>query len=233
MAILSTLPTSRRGYLSQSELAQFANITINDTDEADDVISQAEELIDAYVGAQHKAFHSDLVGPVEAAGSTSFTLYSEQQDVYEQNYFKWCQVEIVGGTGEGQRRRITASTKAGVLTIDTAWDTTPDSTSFYKITQLGKFPRIIDQEYFSATGTPRYFKTIPENVRRAVAAQVEYYIEMGASFFSSDKSYKVSESIGDYSYSNANSGGTGLDKLVAPKAQELLRGIRTRIGQIV
>lgn len=232
MSVTSTIPTSRRGYLSQSELAQFANITIVDPDEADDVINQAEEVIDSYVGAQQKAFYTKLVGPFAAITSTTFTIYEAEQQKYEKDYFKWCQVEVVSGTGEGQRRRITASTKAGVLTIDSAWDTNPDTESFYKITQLGKFPRSRDEEYFSEIGTPIYIKTIPEAVRRAVAAQVEYFIEMGPTFFSTDKSQKSSESIGDYSYTNADSGGTGLHKLVAPKARQLLNGIKNRLGQI-
>ncbi len=41
---------SRRGYVTQAELATLADITITDATEADDRISQAEELIDAYVG---------------------------------------------------------------------------------------------------------------------------------------------------------------------------------------
>lgn len=226
---------SRRQYLSQTELAAYADITIVDATEADDQISQAEELIDAYVGPQLKAFSSELVGPVSSAGSTSFTLYSLDQNKYEQDYFKWCEVEIIGGTGEGQRRKITTSTKAGVLTISEAWATTPTSSSYYRVYQLGKFPRHCDEKYFSDTATPVYLKTIPEMVKRATAAQVQYQIEMGASFFSTDKSEKVSESIGDYSYTNAQSGAgaSGLQKLLSPKTRQLLNGIKKRIGQIV
>jgi hypothetical protein len=43
----------------------------------------------------------------------------------------------------------------------------------------------------------------------------------------------VSERIGDYSYSKSDGSGRGVDQLIAPKAKELLRGIRNRKGAII
>ena len=117
MGVTSTQRTSRRGYLSQSELEQLANISVTDTSEADDKISQAEEMIDGYVGAQDKYMCESIKGVCAAVGATSFTLESTQQNVYDVDYLKLCEVEILGGTGAGQRRKITAQTKAGVCTI--------------------------------------------------------------------------------------------------------------------
>lgn len=234
MGVTSTQPTSRRGYLSQSELEQFANITITDTTEADDRISQAEELIDAYVGPQEQYMVDSVKGLAAAAGASSLTLETSQQNNYDADYFKLCEVEILGGTGAGQRRKITGSTKAGVLTIDSAWVTTPSTDSFYKISQIGKFPRRCDVETYSNTGgVTTYYKAIPEKIKRAVAAQIEFIIEMGDDFFAGDKAEKQSESIGDYSYTK----GEGLSlasisKLVAPKAKALLKGIYNRTGSI-
>ena len=224
---------SRRNYLGQTELAQFADITITDTTEADDQISMAEEIIDAFVGYQRKYYDQEISGLAAGGGGSSITLESLHQNIYDIDFFKWCEVEIIGGTGSGQRRVITASTKAGVLTTASAWDTTPvASSSFYKIYQLGKFPRVQDG-YFDGRNSPyTYYKSIPEAVKRAVAAQVEYIVEMGADFFASDKSDKQSESIGDYSYTNAE-GAAGLAKIIAPKAKVLLRGIINRTGVIV
>lgn len=232
MGVTSGNPTSRRGYLSQSEVEQFANITINDTDEADDRISQAEEMIDAYVGPQLKFFESDITGRASAGGSLNITLQTNQQNIYEIDYFKLCEVEIIGGTGAGQRRKCTGSTKAGVLTVDSAWTTTPDNTSFYKIYQLGKFPRQQDVIYYSESSPYTYYKSIPEAVKRAVAAQIEFLVEMGDDFFATDRAEKESESIGDYSYSNA-AGSAGFQRMIAPKAKALLRGIRNRLGVII
>ena len=234
MGVLSTLPTSRRCYLSQTELAQFADTTVTDTTEADDRISQAEEIIDAYVGPQGKFLDYDIYGLAASGASTSLTLESAQQNTYDIDFFKWTEIEIVGGTGVGQRRTVTGSTKEGVLTV-AAWTVTPGATSFYRIYQLGKYPRYRDVITYS-TGVPtQYYKQIPEAIKRATAAQVEYIIAMGDNFFKTDQSDKVSESIGDYSYENSASGvgKTGVIKLIAPKARTLLKGYVNRTGQIV
>lgn len=43
------------------------------------------------------------------------------------------QVRIISGAGAGQIRAIASNTTAGVLTVSTAWTTTPDATSVYRI----------------------------------------------------------------------------------------------------
>lgn len=222
---------SRRQYVSQAELAEYADITITNTTEADDRISQAEELIDTYVGFQRKAVCDTIEGRVASATSTTITLEaSRHQDTYQKNYFLYCEVEIIGGTGAGQRRTITGSTYEGVITTS-SWTTTPDSTSYYRIYQLGKFPRQCD-EYFDGQATPQiYVKSIPEAVKRATAAQVEYAINQGDKFFSTDASTVQSEHIGNYSYTRGNDGGSaGTSALIAPKAKSYLKGIVNRKG---
>lgn len=222
---------SRRAYLSQAELAEYADITITNTTEADDRISQAEELIDTYVGFQRKAVCDTIEGRVASATSTTITLESSRhQNTYQKNYFLYCEVEIIGGTGVGQRRVITGSTYEGVITTS-SWTTTPDSTSYYRIYQLGKFPRQCD-EYFDGQATPEiYVKSIPEAVKRATAAQVEYAINQGDKFFSTDASTVQSEHIGNYSYTRGNDGGSaGTSALIAPKAKSYLKGIVNRKG---
>lgn len=228
----TTSYTSRRGYLTQDELEQYADIDVTDATEADDQISQAEELIDAYVGPQVKAVKETIEGRVASATSTTITLEaSRHQDVFQKNYFVYCELEIVGGTGIGQRKIITGSTYAGVLTVVSSWTTTPDSTSYYKIYQLGKFPRQQD-EYFDGNVSPQiYVKSIPEAVKRAVAAQVEYMIKVGASMADGTSTLQ-SETIGDYSYSRGDGGG-GSTNLIAPKAKQYLRGITNRRGVMI
>jgi hypothetical protein len=223
---------SKRGYITQEELAEYADITIVDATEADDQISQAEELIDAYVGPQKKAYPHELKGRAAGGASLSITLQANQQNIFDIDFFKCCEIEIIGGTGAGQRSVITGNTLAGVLTVASAWGTTPDSTSFYRIYQLGKFPRAVDSIYYSEQSPSTYYKNIPEAVKRATAAQVEYRIAMGDNFFKSDQADKQSEDIGDYSYKNAP-GIAGVEKLIAPKAKILLRGLKTRLGEII
>ena len=234
MGISSAVPTSRRGYLSRAELAQFADITITDETEADDRISQAEEIIDTYVGFQNKFITIPVKGRCAAAGgSTTLYLKALDRDVLENDYFVGCEVEIVGGTGAGQRRRVTGSVKtSGLITVADAWTTNPDTTSFYSIYQLGKFPRHCDMTYYTDEVPYQYYRSIPEAVKRAVAAQVEYLVQMGDDYFSTDKSQKQSESIGAYSYSNGTNG-TPLHRMIAPKAKLLLHGLINRVGEIV
>lgn len=235
MTVTSTVPTSRRGYLSQGELEQYADITVTNTTEADDRISQAEELIDAYVGYVCKFFDYDLVGKASAAGGTTLTLQSDQQNLYDNDYFRLCEIEILSGTGAGQRRTVTSSTKAGVLTV-TTWTANPSTDSIYKIIQLGKFPRDEDVTLFSSSSPYVYIKHIPENVKRAVVAQVEFFIEMGDKYFKTDESGIESESLGDYSYSKGGGGSTswaGIERLISPKAKLLLKGYIKRIGKII
>lgn len=233
MPITSTTPTTERGYLSQSELEQFANITVTDTAEADDVISQAEELIDSFVGYQCKFIDEDYTGRAVSATSTTLTLETVHQNIFDVDYLKWCTVEILGGTGAGQRRKISNQTKAGVLTVEDTWTTTPSSDSFYRIHQLGKFPRLRDVTSHLDSGVTTYYKLIPDPIRRAVAAQVEYIINKGDAFFASDTSEKQSESIGDYSYSMGDNSSIGLARMIAPKAKLLLRGYTNRTGKMV
>lgn len=230
MSITSTKPTSRRGYVSKAEVAQFTGALENTID--DDIIGKAEEMIDAYVGFHKKFLEIKINGKASAVGASSLTLQTNQQNVYDVDYFVLCEIEIIGGTGAGQRRKITGSTKEGVLTVDTAWTTGLDTTSYYVIYQLGKFPRVSDVIYDSQNTPNTYYKTIPEAIKRATCAQYEYIVEMGASFFIGSASYVTSESIGDYSY-QANS--TVADNLtyIGEKAQTFLRGYINRVGKIV
>jgi hypothetical protein len=116
--------------------------------------------------------------------------------------------------------------------VSANWSTAPSTDTFYEITQAGKFPRAQDVTSHNSGSTVTWYKTIPEAVRRAVAAQVEFIINMGDDFFGSDTSDKQSESIGDYSYTRG--AGTGnLARLIAPKAKLLLRGYIRRSGSLV
>lgn len=227
------MATSRRNYLTEDELEQFADITVTDETEALDQISMAEELIDAYVGPQDSHLKYPLEGKfASVASAASMTLESKHQNSMQNDFLEGCMIEIIGGTGKGQRKRITASTYAGAITTET-FTTAPTSSSIYKIWQVGKFPRVEDV-YFDGQNSPNtYYKQIPEEVKRATAAQVEFRINMGDAYFATDKSELQSERIGDYSYTKAGQEGKPIDALIAPKAKELLRGIRNRKGAII
>lgn len=223
--------SSRRNYLTIAELEEYANITVTDETEAYDQISQAEEIIDAYVGFQQKAIEVEYRGKAVTGSKTTLTLQLDQQNLYHNDYFKGCTVEIIGGTGAGEQQICLGSTKEGVLTTQ-PFVSTLDNTSVYRIYQLGKFPRFCDDAVFESS-LETWYKFIPEKVKRAVACQVEYKISMGESFFSSQKPFLKSESIGDYSYTKGGTKTAGdILSLVSPKAQLLLRGIKNITGQI-
>ncbi len=228
--------SSRRGYLTIPELEEYADITVNDATEAFDQISQAEEIIDAYVGFQEKHVPDRIRGEVSAVnGRTLFDTGSGTRLGRLENYFVGCQVSILAGTGAGQSRQIVASSfTASSITVDSDWTVAPDTTSLFEILQLGKFPRHKDA-YTTRAGN-KWYMSIPEAVKRATAAQVQYFINMGDDFFSTLDSDKTSERIGNYSYTRGSGGGMSqstLVKLLAPKARTLLRGITNRTGIIV
>lgn len=227
---------SKRNYIADNdELNEYVTLS----EDGSSKINIAEEQIDSYVGPQERFIDSKrrIFGVATAGTSTTLTDTSSDSPLtsYQDNYFTYTQIQITGGTGENQRRRITASdTDSGTVTVDSAWDTTPDSTSAYRIVQVGKFPRKQDCNYDSDTDS--WYKTIPEAVKAAVASQVEFMIELGDEYFSSDKTDKTRESISEYEYEKGGTGAAGVDsksKLIAPKTRALLRGIMSRIGKMV
>ena len=222
--------SSKRNYLTIAELQEFADITVTDDTEANDQISQAEELIDQYVGYQIKAIQTEYKGLATGGSSTTIKLKTSHQNTFEKNYFKLCVVEIIGGTNEGDRKICSSSTKEGVLTTE-AFTSAIDTTSYYKIWQLGKFPRQRDATSDTNESVITWYKSIPVNVRKAVASQVEYRINVGEGVFTTNKINIKSESIGDYSYTTGGNGEMSkIDDLIAPKAKLLLRGIRNIKG---
>lgn len=227
------MASSKRGYLTIDELEEFADITVTDEVEAYDRISQAEELIDDFVGFQKKANIEIIEGKVsESTATDRFTLEAAYISAYQYtDYFKGMHVEIVGGTGIGQQRKIISSSSVGVLIVEAVFSPQPDTTSIYRIYQIGKFPRRKDV-FVNTRETPTvYYPGIPEDVKRAVAAQVQYMINMGDRYFASDGE-EVSERIGDYAVTRKEGGG-GIRSLIAPKARHLLRGIMNRTGILI
>ena len=228
---------SNRQYATIAEVEEMADVTSVDNTEFEDRISQAEELIDAYVGFQEKSLNRILQG--KATSATTNTLVDTSSDTpldYDDNFLTFCVIDIIGGTGAGQRRYINASDKdTKSITVSSNWSTVPDSSSIYKIYQLGKFPRL-EKDVFFEQDESKYYKSIPEAVKRATAAQVQFIIEMGDDYFAGDDAEMDSERILNYSYSRGSGGGasqSAVVKMVAPKARVLLRGIKNRTGRLI
>jgi len=222
--------SSRRKYLTTTEAEEYADIAIQDSAEADDQISQAEEMIDSYVGFQRKHISVQYKGM--ATSGTTLKLIDTSNGTplnYNENYFNYCEVEIVAGTNVGETRQIVSSDySAESITVSAAFTAAIDSTSVYVIRQLGKFPREKDTFTRTVDGSTIYYKSIPEAVKRAVAAQLQFVIEKGVEFFAGATD-KDSETIGDYRYTVKK----GAERLIAPKARLILRGIVNRKGRMV
>ena len=218
---------SRRRYTTSTEISEYADIIIDDSGEADDQISQAEEMIDAYIGFQNKHIKTKHEGM--ATGGTTTTLIDTSALGYNDNYFNYCEIEIVAGTNVGEIRQITSSDRSvNSITVNEAFSAAIDNTSVYIIRQLGKFPRVKDIFTKTVDSESTYYKSIPEAVKRAVAAQLQFVIEKGVEFFAGATD-KDSETIGDYRYTVKK----GAERLIAPKARLILRGIVNRKGRMV
>ena len=222
---------SRRQYCTIAELENYADIDVTDDNEAYDQISQAEAIVDAYVGRISKHIRDEFVG--KATGGTTTTLIDTSDDshIYNDfgdNYFTFCELQIIGGTNAGQSRPITGYDKsAGQVTVDYAFSSAIDSTSVYRIHQIGKFPRNCDYDSLTENGEVTYYKWIPEEIKQATLAQVAYIVELGPSFLNSDASDKISEGIGDYNYQKKV-----VEAIIAPKARNILRRYLLRTGEI-
>lgn len=220
------MAATKRQYVTLAEVSEYADIVISDNDEAYDQISLAEEMIDAYVGYQDKDIKEEYYGI--ATGGTTLTLIDSSTDTplnFLDNYFKYCEIEVIEGTNSGQVRPISDYAKdTHTITVANAFTSAIDSTSVYVIRQSSKFPRVRD----SYTLNQIYYKTIPDAVKRAVMAQVQYIIEMGTDFFMDVVDFDT-ESLDGVSYSvrsNAN-------RIIAPKARLYLRGIMNRKGKLL
>jgi hypothetical protein len=226
---------SLRRYATIEEVQELADVVSTDDAEFEDRISQAEELIDAYVGYQQPAVKGYYVGkPTSVAGTTLYDTSSNSPLRMPDNYYTYCVIEIIGGTGSGQQRKIDSSNHDNQsVTVTDSWDTNPDTTSMYKIYQVGKFPRL-DETYYDPD-SESYFRSIPQAIKRATAAQVEFIINQGDQYFQGDDTSKESESIGDYSYTRGGGGSGGQSsavRMIGPKARTLLRGYKKLTGTI-
>ena len=152
---------------------------------------------------------------------------------FDDGYLDKCVIEFLSGDEAGTTRSIVAHDKsASSITYDGSELGDLAVGNIFKIYQLAKFPRKKDVVYRDSV----YYKSIIRQVKDAVIAQAEFIVEMGDEYFSGNESDAGSESIGNYSYSNASGGGgqqSATVKMVAPKARTLLRGIINRLGKIV
>lgn len=217
---------TKRQYVSNSDIEQFSNIQVTDVTEAEDQITQAEEMVDSYVGFQEKHITGIYSGLATSGGADYLVDTSSDSPlkIFYDDYFTYCVVEIIGGTGKGQTSPVVSSDQSSNKIFVNGFSISPDNTSFYVIRQLGKFPRDCD----AFIEGYKYYKSIPEAVKRATLAQIEYLIEKGSDFFSGAVDYE-SETLEGYSYNLKK----GKARFMSPTARNLLKGIMNIKGRMI
>lgn len=198
-----------------------------------DRLKRAEAMIDDYVGAQDKSIPTEFQGIVSSAvGKVIVDTNPTSQLHVQDGYFIGGVIEIIGGTGKGQSRAISASSYADrSVTIVDDWDTMPDTTSFYRIYQLAQFPRV--QDVYAHPAGLIVYKTIPDAVKQAVLAQLEFINAQGDAYFVGSDGDLESENIGNYSYRKGNSGQSAGVSMMAPRARTLLIGLKRSGGTLI
>jgi hypothetical protein len=218
---------TKRGYITKSEVESYCDIAITDDAEAIERMELAEEIIDKYVGFQNAFQRYEITGT--ATGGSTTTLVDSSGDTLLggsiDDRYTYCVLHIIGGTNVGEERVITSQdSDTKTVTVQKAFTSAIDSTSVYRIYQLAKFPRSQDAKLIDGV----YYKYIPEQVKKATLAQVEYMIEMGDDFFVSGID-KTNENIDGYNYQIPQD----VRRAVAPKAREYLKGFTCRVGKLI
>jgi len=217
---------TKRGYITKEEVEAYCDIAITDEAESIERLNMAEEIVDDYVGFQNKFFKDRRVGTATSGTTTTLVDTNPGSTINSitENILSYCILQIIGGTNAGESRIIKTNTTTGTITIETPFTNAIDSTSVYRISQLSKFPRSRDYEIINNI----YYKFVPDQVKRACLAQMEYMIEMGDDFFVSEVD-KKSSNVDGYSYAMQDE----VRRMIAPKAKEYLRGFVVRRGNLI
>lgn len=217
---------TKRGYITKEEVEAYCDIAITDEAESIERLNMAEDIIDTYVGFQNSFMRYEIVGTASSGSTTSLvdTNTGSPVNSIANNILSHCVLEIIGGTNAGQSRTIISNNTLGSITVESAFTNAIDNTSVYRIYQLAKFPRTQGHKVVGNI----YYKFIPEQVKNACLAQVQYMVEMGDDFFTSGVD-KETESMEGYSSSVVK----GTRRIIAPKAREYLHGIMNRKGTLI
>lgn len=234
-------------YISPTELPTYIHTMSGVTDEAlaATFISDAERVIDAFIGPAPR-FYADLTVQVAAVASGATTVVSTTFGSRRPNY--WAQggvyLEVLdvpdapASSLIGEKRLIVAS-QSGQVTVATAFGDAVPVNTLMMIHQESKFPRAWDSDPLA---TPR----LPEELKVAVAYQVEYGIHFGSEEFGlgdSNISTGEEDEIQSRTYGSGYSESKrspvamvdarmGIARWVAPKARMILRGLLQATGRL-
>lgn len=222
-------------YLTASEYAQYdlSVSGVTNTTLAEQHISYAEKLVDAYCGAWPQ-FYSEPTGEASAVSGATVTADIFQSQAYGYWAVGGLYLYVYEGGGVGQERLITGSTTdTGQVTLLSGITGLAASSKFI-LRQHSTFPRYKDVD---AANIP----FIPRQVKMAVAAQVSFGTQKGsegAGMWHSDpvlneRAALTSEAYGSgYTYSRDARMVQGAAQYIAPQAAMHLRGFIWRLGRL-
>lgn len=218
---------TRRQYITEADVEEYSDISVTDSSEAEDRMNLAEVMVDSYVGFITKHIRGKYSGQATSGSNDYIIDISGDSPLndYDDDYFTYCEVEIIGGTGKGQVRTISShEPDSSKITVNEDWSTNPNSTSFYVIRQLGKFPR--PEDVYQNTDN-KYFKQIPDAVKQATLSQFEYIVEKGDDFFAGAVDYSEEE-LGDYKYKSKDK-----NRALSPQARQIIKPLVNRKGRMI
>jgi len=129
-------------YVETSEVYQKAGITSAEVPVAavEMFIREAESEVDRFVNATY--WHIEQSSTATSATTTTLT---DSARSFPKNEYVGDFVWVYSGTGSGQARKIESQTST-VFTLETAWTTTPDDTSKYRVIHTGTEAHITGED---------------------------------------------------------------------------------------
>jgi hypothetical protein len=235
------VPYSTYNYILPSELAAYIHTMASVTNEAlaATFISDAERVIDAFAGPGPQ-FYQRLGGDTAAlvaSGATTLTsdiFGSRRPDYWAAGGAYIHIVSAADASLNGERRLVVGSANPNTVTLASGFGAALAAGAQFQFQQESAFPRIWDQDTW---GNP----DMPELLKAAVAAQVEYGIIYGSEAFGLGDTNIVADTNGDVTSRSYGSGYSesrdarrrdGMAVWIAPRARVLMRRLLASTGKL-
>lgn len=221
---------SLRQYASKEFINAVTGGAVALADATDANINLAESIIDDFcyreVDPALRPFY--FIDEFVTADFTTTNCIVDLPNLGGPDFYQYCNIEILEGPLNGLIIPITSSTGT-TLNFDAV--AALGGSLKAKIYQLGKFPRRCD----CSIDNNEVYKSIPREIREAVAYQVEFYLEQQESstnVFLSGFGLKKESISETYSYEIGDKDNLGVStssyRLLAPKAVSLLKRFMKR-----
>lgn len=206
---------SLRQYVTPTEIAEILNGLIDVDLINNDILNQAESLVDKYVGT----FIVGQLAPLNKKTFFTNAVFTNTTAILDGSFsgqYNFCCVRPLGGSFVSKLIPILSHTNQ-TITFNSIAGLSGNMPCI--VEQIGKFPIRKD----SIVENNTRFSWIPFEVKQAVAYQVQFMIENAEIFVNQNLK---SESIGSsYSYTKSGAGDNqDITKYIAPQAINILKG---------